>query len=357
LPMQTKALLRKRLAKARVDGILVTDLINVRYLTGFTGSSGYSIITNRDALFITDFRYEEQAKVEVKGFKTIIEHSERTGDIKLYCDRYKIRTLGFEDHNVTYGFYKKLVRRKIRLKPLTDFIEQIRVTKSKKELSYINTAVKRAESAFRKLLPYVREGTTEKKLALNLEGLLKSDGCKTLPFEVIVASGPTSALPHAQPTERKLRGGDLIVIDWGGECNGYNSDMTRTLLLKGRSISKQKELYYNVLEAQKRAINSVKPGVKTANVDAAAREYIKTAGYDEFFGHGTGHGVGLAVHEKPVVSWRSRDVIDENMVFTVEPGIYLPGFGGVRIEDMVMAKKGGADVMTSLPKKLKIIER
>jgi Xaa-Pro aminopeptidase len=355
--MQTKALLRKKLSKAGVDGILITDLLNVRYLTGFTGSSGYSIITERDALFVTDFRYEEQAKTEVKGFKVLIENSERTGEIKKYCDRYKIRTLGFEDHNVNYGFYKKLVKRKIRLNQLTNIVEQIRITKSTQELSYINTAVKRAETAFRKLQPFIRAGTTEKKLALKLEGLLKSEGCKTLPFEVIVASGPTSALPHAQPTERKLRGGDLVVIDWGGECEGYNSDMTRTLLLDGRSISKQKELYYKVFEAQKRAINKVKPGVKAAEIDEAARSYITKAGYDEFFGHGTGHGVGLAVHEKPVVSWQSKEVIKENMVFTVEPGIYLPGFGGVRIEDMVVVKKGGADVITSLPKKLKIIER
>jgi Xaa-Pro aminopeptidase len=355
--MQTKALLRKKLSKAGVDGILITDLLNVRYLTGFTGSSGYSIITDRDALFITDFRYEEQAKIEVKGFEVHIENSERTGEIKKYCDRYKLRTLGFEDHNVNFSFYSKLVKRKVRLKPLTDFIEQIRITKSIQELSFINTAVKRAESAFRKLHPFIRAGATERKLALKLEGLLKSEGCKMLPFEVIVAAGPTSALPHAQPTERKLTGGDLVVIDWGGEYEGYSSDMTRTVLLGGRSISKQKELYYNVLEAQKRAINKVKPGIEAADIDEAARSYIKKAGYDEYFGHGTGHGVGLAVHEKPVVSWRSKEVIKENMVFTIEPGIYLPGFGGVRIEDMVIAKKGGAEVMTSLPKKLKIIER
>ncbi len=337
--------------------MLITDLLNVRYLTGFTGSSGYCIITAGDALFITDFRYEEQAKTEVRGCKIIIEHSERTGEIKKYCDQYKIQTLGFEDHNVNVAFYKKLVKRKIRLKQLTSMVEQIRIVKSQQELSYINTAVKRAESAFRKLQPFIRTGTTEKKLALKLEGLLKSEGCKMLPFEVIVASGSTAALPHAYPTGRKLRSGDLVVIDWGGECEGYNSDMTRTVLLKGRNISKQKELYYNVYEAQKRAINRVRPGVKAADIDGAARNYIKKAGYDEFFGHGTGHGVGLAVHEKPVVSWRSREVIDENMVFTVEPGIYLPGFGGVRIEDMVIAKKSGADVMTSLPKKLKILER
>ncbi len=178
-----------------------------------------------------------------------------------------------------------------------------------------------------------------------------------MPFGVIVASGSMSARPHATPTDRILKKGDFVVFDWGGECEGYYSDITRTVLLKAKNISRQKELYYNVFEAQNRAIKSVKSGVKATLIDAAARDYIKKAGYDSFFGHGTGHGVGLAVHEKPVVSWRSKDSIKENMVFTIEPGVYLPGFGGVRIEDMVVVRKNRADVLTSLPRKLRIIER
>ncbi|MBI4682854.1 MAG: M24 family metallopeptidase [Nitrospirae bacterium] len=220
---------------------------------------------------------------------------------------------------------------------------------------YIKIAIKRAEAAFKRLLPFISAGITEQKLALKLEELLKLEGCKRLPFEVIVASGFRSALPHAKPTDRRLKKGDLVVFDWGGECEGYYSDMTRTILINDRDISKQKALYYNVLEAQKRAIESVRAGIKAAKVDSAARDYITQEGYDEFFGHGTGHGVGLAVHEKPVVSWRSKEDIRENMVFTIEPGIYLPGFGGVRIEDMVIARRNKAEVLTSLPKKLKII--
>ncbi len=340
-----------------VDGILISDLANVRYLSGFTGSSAYVIITKNQAILLTDFRYQEQAAHEVKGYSIVIEHNEKTSEIKDICGGYGIKQLGFEDHNITFAFYNKLLKRKIALKPISNIVESLRIIKSAEELSCIKTAVKRAESAFKTLLPRIRVGVTEKKLALQLEYFLKKEGCKTVPFAAIVASGPMSALPHAQPTERKLKKGDLVVIDWGGECDGYFSDMTRTLLIKGNNISKQKELYYNVFEAQNRAIQSVKAGVKSAVIDAAARDYIKEKGFDEYFGHGTGHGVGLAVHEKPVVSWRNNEVIAERMVFTIEPGIYLPDFGGVRIEDLVVAGKRGADVLTSLPKKLKIIAR
>lgn len=355
--MRKKTELKRQLTALKVDGILITDLVNVRYLSGFTGTSGYLIITPEHALFVTDFRYQEQAREEVKGFNVRIERSERTGEIKEITDKYSIRTLGFEDHDVSYAFYSKLSKKKVKLKPLTGLIESMRIIKTTEEISLIRRAVKRAEAAFRKLQPHIRPGTTEEKLALKLEELLKKEGCKILPFEVIVASGFMSALPHAKPTGKVLKKGDLVVFDWGGECGGYYSDMTRTVLINGRNISRQKELYNTVLEAHKRAVKAVRPDIKTALVDAAARDYIGSKGYDEHFGHGTGHGVGLEVHEKPVVSWRSNFLLKENMVFTVEPGIYLPGFGGVRIEDMVVVKKNGAESLNRLSKKLKIIER
>jgi Xaa-Pro aminopeptidase len=355
--MQKKALLKKKLSEFKVDGILITDLINVRCLTGFTGSSGFLIVTIKDALFVTDFRYQEQAKYEVKGCTIKIEQKERAKEIKSICDKHGIRKLGFEDHNVTFGFYKKMLGNKINTKPLTHVVESLRLIKSQKELSCINTAVKRAERAFRKLLPFIRSGTTEQKLALQLEEFLKKQGCKILPFGVIVASGPLSALPHAKPTQRILKKGDLVVFDWGGECEGYFSDMTRTVILRAKYISRQKALYHNVLSAQDKAIKAVSSGIKASVVDAAARDFIRQIGYGDFFGHGTGHGVGLAVHEKPVVSWRSKDMIEDNMVFTVEPGIYLPEFGGVRIEDMVVVRRNKAKILTNLSKRLMIIER
>jgi Xaa-Pro aminopeptidase len=355
--MQIKAILRKKLSAFKVDGILITDLVNVRYLTGFTGTSGYLIITQKHALFVTDFRYKEQARDEVKGFRVRIERSERSGEIKEIADTYRIRTLGFEDHNVPYAFYKKLSKKKIGLKPLTGMTESLRIVKTQLELSHMKTAAKRAETAFSKLQPFIKPGATEENLALKLEELLKKEGCKILPFGVIVASGFMSALPHAKPTSKALKKGDLVVIDWGGECEGYYSDMTRTVLLNGKNISRQKEIYYTVLEAHKRAVASIKPGIEAAVVDAAARDYIDGNGYEEYFGHGTGHGVGLEVHEKPFISWRSNEILKENMVFTIEPGIYLPGFGGVRIEDLVVVRKNGAESLNTMSKKLRIIER
>lgn len=353
--MQKKAALRKNLLRLRLDGILITDIVNLRYLTGFTGSSGFLIIIQKQAVFVTDSRYQEQSRQEVKGFKIRIEDNERTKEIKELCDMYGIRKLGFEDHNITYKFHKKLLSRKIKLKALTETVELLRAIKSDRELSCIRTAVKRAERAFKKLLPFIKTGTTERRLSLKLESLLKDEGCEKLPFGVIAASGSMSALPHAKPANRVLKAGDFLLFDWGGECKGFFSDMTRTLLLKGRNISRQKELYSVVLEAQLRAVKAVKSGIRASVIDAAARDYLKQKGYEDYFGHGTGHGVGLAIHEKPVVSWRSKDRIEKGMVFTIEPGVYIPGFGGVRIEDMVVVRKNRAELLTALPRRLKII--
>jgi len=353
--MNKKALIRKKLHTLKVDGILVTDLLNVKYLTGFTGSSGYVLISRNDALFITDFRYQEQAKQEVRGYRIIIERGERSKEIKDLAGQRGIKRLGFEDHHVVYAFYKKLVKKNMRLKPLTETVESLRIIKTPVEAEFIRKAVKRAESAFRKLRPFIKTGTTERKLALKFEQLLKEEGCKTIPFGVIVASGFMSALPHARPTNRVIRKGDFIVFDWGGEYQGYYSDMTRTVVIKGGNAAKQREIYEIVLEAQKEAIDAVRSSRRAADVDAGARSHIKHEGYEEYFGHGTGHGVGLAVHERPSISWRSKDVIQKNMVFTIEPGIYLPRFGGVRIEDMVIVTRTGAELLTSLSKKFMVI--
>jgi len=355
--MRKKAELRKQLSNAGVDAILVTDPVNVRYLSGFTGSSGYLIISQKHAVLGTDFRYQEQVKHEVSGFSVVIEDSERTGEIRDICKERGIKKLGFEARHVTYDLHKRLINKKIKLAPLDKTVEDLRIIKTDEELKYIKIAVKRAETAFRKLLPHIKAGAEELKLAVMLEDFIRKEGCKTLPFAVILASGSMSALPHARPGNKTLKKGDLVVIDWGGECEGYFSDMTRTLLIKGRNMDRQKEIYYTVLEAQKRALNTVKAGATTAEVDAAARDFIEAKGHGDFFGHGTGHGVGLAVHEEPGLSWRSKEKIMEDMVFTIEPGIYRPEIGGVRIEDMVVCRKGKAELLTTLPKNLKIIER
>lgn len=353
--MQRDAILRKKLPDLGVDGILITDLNNLRYVTGFTGSSGFLIITKKYSIFVTDFRYQEQAKQELKGFEIIIETGERTKAIKKIVDKYRIKKLGFEDHSINYSVYKKLLRQKLRLKALTDTVENLRVIKTNKELSYIKTAIRRSESAFRRLLPFIKTGTTEQELVIRLEGFLREEGCKKIPFGVIVASGQMSALPHAQPTQRRLEKGDVILVDWGGECEGYYCDITRMLAIKGKDIKKQMEIYSMVIKAHSLAIKSIRPGINARIIDKCARTLIKEAGYGDCFGHGIGHGIGLSIHEKPVISWQSTDRIEEDMVFTIEPGIYLPGVGGVRIEDVVTVGENGAEILTTLPRRLYVV--
>ncbi len=338
-----------------VDGILITDLDNLRYLTGFTGSSGFLMITKGDSIFSTDFRYQEQAKKQINGFCIEIETAERTAIVKRLIEKYKTKRLGFESHSISYQTYKKLRDRNIKLKALTDTVEALRLIKSQKELCYIKKSIHRAEKAFRKLRPFIKIGVSEQKLAIKLEELLRTEGCKTVPFGVIVASGQMSALPHAQPTSRRIKKGDIILFDWGGEYDGYYSDMTRMIAIKGKQLRKHLEMYSIVRDAQIKAIEAVKPGQKCSTIDAAARDFIKQKGYGRYFGHGTGHGIGFAVHEKPVISWRSKDTLKKGMVFTVEPGIYMPDFGGVRVEDIVCVGKKGAEVLTTLPRKLEII--
>lgn len=348
--------LREKLTSLKVDGILITNLPNLRYLTGFTGSSGFSIITKTDAIFVTDFRYQEQAREEVKGFDIRVENIERAMEVRDIVDELKIRHLGFEGDNVTYWFYVTMMRSGIRLKPLRYTVESLRMIKSDHEVSYIKMAIKRAEKAFERLKPHIKSGITEIELSRRLEDLLKDEGCERLPFEVIVASGPRSALPHARPTSRALRKGDILLIDWGGEYEGYYSDMTRTVLIGDSDISKHQELYLHVLNAQERAIKKISNNIKASTIDSVAKGYIKRVGYGDYFGHGLGHGVGLQVHEKPIISWKSKDVIKTGMVFTVEPGIYIPQFGGIRIEDMVVVSENGVEVLTSLSKELTVVE-
>jgi Xaa-Pro aminopeptidase len=231
----------------------------------------------------------------------------------------------------------------------------VRAVKDEGEASLIKEAIRRAEKAFLEVKPFIRGGVRENTIARRLEERLRRQGVKHLPFDSIVASGPNSAMPHAGVTERKLAPGDFVVVDWGGEAGGYYSDMTRTLLLRGPSMAKKREIYGVVRRAQRRGIESVGSRVKASQIDNSARDVIKKAGYGRYFGHSLGHGVGLEVHEAPRISGRNRASVREGMVFTVEPGVYVPGLGGVRIEDMVMVRRSGADVLTSLPRGLEIV--
>jgi Xaa-Pro aminopeptidase len=347
--------LQESLKKRKIDAFLVTDIHNVRYLTGFTGSSGILFITKEKNIFLTDFRYKEQAGKETKDWDIVIGKGGMLKSIKALYKKNPIKKLGFES-SVSYEFFRRLSHRDIHLKAFKGLIEKLRAVKDVTEIQSIREAVRRAESAFLDVKPYIRQGIRERAIALRLEESLKKNGCRHIPFDIIVASGPSAAMPHAKPIDRKLRIGDLVIIDWGGEADGYFSDMTRTLLIgKGDNFSKQKEIYQLVLEANMKAISHVSIGTTSEEIDRSARDVIKKAGYGEYFGHGTGHGVGLQVHESPHITWNRKDIIQENMVFTIEPGIYIPGLGGVRIEDMVVAGKRKAEVLTTLPKKLEIL--
>ncbi|HSB32379.1 MAG TPA: Xaa-Pro peptidase family protein [Candidatus Sulfobium mesophilum] len=342
------------LQKKGIDGIIITDLKNIRYLSGFTGSSACLLLTRKHRFFFTDFRYQEQSAKEVGGFYIFIEKEERPRLVLEKAKSLGIRTLGFES-TASYAFYKSLLRKGLRVRAITNFVEDMRRVKDRAELDLIEKAVIRAEKAFSQIRPYIRAGVKEVQLASRLEEALKKNGCSALPFDIIVAAGANSSMPHARPGDNKVRAGDLIVIDWGGEAGGYYSDMTRTFLVKGANLGKKREIYMTVLKANLAGIGAVKEGVAARMVDRAARDEIKSAGYGDFFGHGTGHGVGLNVHELPRISRLGQESIKAGMVFTVEPGIYLPGLGGVRIEDMVVASSRNCRVLTRLPKELDIL--
>jgi len=347
-----------RLAEIRrffrgIDGFLVTDMNNVRYLTGFTGSSGFLLMTRKGNILVTDFRYREQAEKEVRGLNIAIQKGSRLGTLSNLAKRHNIKKLGFET-SVSYEFFNGLSRKDFLLKPLANIVERLRSVKNAEEIKLITMAVRRAESAFLEVLPYIKKGVRENKIARFFEERLKKKGCSRLPFDIIVASGSNSSLPHAKPSDKKLKSGDLVLVDWGGEAGGYFSDMTRTLLIKGTDVGKKKEIYETVLRANKKAVSTISPGVDSKEIDNSARYVIKKAGYGEFFGHGTGHGVGIQVHELPSIAMSKKGLIKENMVFTVEPGIYVPGLGGVRIEDMVVCKRK-AVLLTRLSRELKVI--
>ncbi len=347
-------LVREAMKRKKIDGFLVTDIANIRYLTGFTGSSGFLLITRKEQFFGTDFRYRSQSGQEVKGWNIVIERAGRIESIRTLCKKTGTKSLGFESA-ASYAFYRQLFRQGLSVTATERLIERLREIKTSVEIAGIRKAVVRAEEAFLEVKPFIRKGTRENAIASRLADRLRRKGCRNIPFGIIAASGSNSALPHAEPTDKKLENGDLVIIDWGGEAGGYFSDITRTFLVRGENISKQIELYEVVLAANRKAISSTRPDIQSREIDGAARTLIRNAGYGAQFGHGTGHGVGLQVHESPRISWNRSVTIRENMVFTIEPGIYVPGLGGVRIEDMVVVGKKKAEVLTSMKKELEIL--
>ncbi|MBF0343660.1 MAG: aminopeptidase P family protein [Nitrospirae bacterium] len=346
--------LKRELRKKRKSACLITSLTNIRYLAGFTGSYACLLLCDREDVLFTDFRYQEQSAREVSTCRCVITSKDLFVFIASYAKKLGIKDLSLED-TIIYKRYEYLSRH-FSLTMLSDVVEDLRIVKDASEIELIKEAIKKAEDAFIKIKGHIKAGVTERSIALRLEESMKHNGVDKIAFDTIVASGKNSALPHAKPTQKKLEKGDLVVIDWGGESGGYFSDMTRTLLVKGPNIEKQKEIYDVVLTANTSAIEGIRTELTAPQVDAIARQVITDAGHGQRFGHGTGHGVGLEVHEKPRVSAKApKLLIKDGMVFTVEPGIYIPNLGGVRIEDMVVVSEGKAQRLTTLPRNIEIV--
>ena len=338
-----------------LGALLVTKRENVHYLTGFTGSAGAVLVASGRPLLVTDFRYKLQAHRETSGTAVVIQKTDFPAAIREAAGRAGVATLWFDESSLTLEGLKKLRKQGLTLKGHRDLVSELRKLKDKQELANIRKAISRAEESFRELKRYIRPGARERDLALMLEMLMREKGARKAAFDTIVASGRNGAMPHAAVTDRRIKKGDLVTIDFGAEADGYFCDITRTICV-GRPTVRQREIHALVLNAQSAAIQSVRPGVTCKAVDAAARDAIKDACQGINFGHCTGHGIGLMVHEGPSISPLSRDRVEQNMLFTVEPGVYIPGWGGVRIEDMVLVAEKGVKVLTTLPRELESLK-
>ena len=345
------AALKRLMVERNSEALLVTQRENVRYLTGFTGSSGSVVLSSGRPMLVTDFRYQIQAAAEAPEVTVLVQKKDHYSAIKEAARRLGADTLWFDEASLTIDRVKALRKQGLRLKGIKDPVAELRQRKDTVELAKIRTAIRRAEDSFLALKRFIRPGAFERELGFKLEMLIRKQGARRTAFDIIVASGTNGAMPHASITGRRLRTGDLVTIDFGAEADGYYCDITRTVCV-GRPTPRQRLVHDLVLRAQAQAINAVKPGVRCAELDRLARTTIAQAGHGKHFGHATGHGIGLMVHEGPSLSALSKDVVDEGMVFTVEPGVYIAGWGGVRIEDMVLVTADGHRVLTSLPREL-----
>lgn len=344
-----------KLEKHRLDALLVTNMYNVRYLANFTGTTGLALITKEKAYFVTDFRYTEQAAEEAKGFEIVKNEGPIYEKVAEIIEKDNIKKLGFEETNVTYATYTEISELFMsELVPVTGIVEKLREVKSEAEIEIIQEAVNIAEKAYAHILTYIKAGMTELEVANELDFFMRKLGASGVSFDTIVASGVRSAMPHGVASEKVIEKGDLITIDFGCYYKGYVSDMTRTFAL-GDPGEKLKEIYEIVYQANKKVTETAKAGMTGAELDAVARDYISEKGYGDAFGHTTGHGIGLEVHEGPAVSFRNEEKFVENNVITNEPGIYLPGIGGVRIEDDLVIKEEGNLNLNSSAKELIIL--
>ncbi|MDA8412890.1 MAG: Xaa-Pro peptidase family protein [Desulfobacteraceae bacterium] len=336
----------------RLDAILITNLANIRYLCGFSGSDGVLLLAREEAWFLCDSRYTTQAADEVRGAE-VREYSAKYEAICSLISDKKIRRFGFEATHMLVSDFRQLSERLAgcELVGLGAALDSIRSCKDKHEIEALGRVAALASASLGAVLASLAPGIRESDIALELEIEIRRRGADARAFDFIVASGERGAMPHGKASDKVLRTGELVTIDFGAVKDGYHSDETVTVAV-GRPSARGREIHDIVRQAHDRAVAAVRPGISCRDLDAVARDYIREQGYDSYFGHGLGHGVGLEIHEKPVVSPRGDAVVEEGMVFTIEPGIYVPGFGGVRIEDTVAVTADGCVILTQAPKDL-----
>jgi Xaa-Pro aminopeptidase len=360
LEMYVKRILkfRSKMQEKGLDAALLIGDPNRNYMSGFKGDESFSLITKDKAIFMVDSRFIEQATNEVKDYD-VVEYSKNGETLYKYLQKLvnelNIKKLGFEEDIVTYLRYKSIMKATAcDLIPLNGMVEELRVVKNEDEIDIMQKAADIADAAFSHMLEFIKIGMTEREIGIELEFTMKKLGASGLSFPSIVASGARSSLPHGQATDKKIADGEFLTLDFGCVYNEYCSDMTRTVAI-GNITAEMKKIYSIVLEAQMEALKSYKSGVTGKSVDKVARDIIKSYGYGDKFGHSLGHGVGRQIHEQPAISSKSEKLLQTGMVVTDEPGIYISGFCGVRIEDILVITDEGSRVLSKSPKDLKCI--
>ena len=342
---------RKLLEEKGLDAAFIASPANIRYLSGFAGTDSYLYLSSKRQVILTDSRYTLQAEEEGKDCEVRTIKGERVYGVLLkeLLEEDKVKRLGFEDGVMTWQFVKKL--QEAAGDKWGEELSLLRAVKDEGEIEKLARAEQIGDEAFSYILTQIKPGITELEIAAKLEYYMKSHGAQEKGFDTIAASGLHSAMPHAVPSEKVLEKGDFLTLDFGCKYQGYCSDMTRTVVI-GKANEKQKEIYKIVLEAQEAALAGLRAGMTGAEGDALARKVIEEAGYGDYFGHGLGHSVGLEIHEKPALSPKDQTILRPGIIETVEPGIYIPGLGGVRIEDMTVITENGIKNLTSSPKEL-----
>jgi len=339
-----------------IDVFLITHQPHLRYLSGFSGSSGIGVVSLQNCHILTDGRYKDQIRHETKGWKIYITQGGLFDEMRRRSLLKAASRVGFDGNTLIYSQFRNL--RKIfpgvRFLPKVECVEKVAVVKDSFEIAYIKKAVAITDSVFNDLIPFIQPGVSELDIAAEISYMHKKHGADADAFDSIVASGDRSALPHWRASPKKVKRGELITLDFGCVYNGYHSDLTRTVAL-GRPSPEARKIYAVVIEAQERAIGAAASGMKAKDLDAVARGYIKARGYDKFFRHSLGHGLGLQIHEPPRISALSKATLESGNVITIEPGVYIPGFGGVRIEDDIVIRDGSSEVLNKAPKEFMIL--